>query len=154
MLLVWLAFICVVAAYIPGNIKRVLKHPMLVGVKLWALAHLLANGDLGSIILFGSLLAWAVYDRISLKHRTDPGGRRSRTAAGSTTRGGYCGHYYLFCVRLCVSPAVDRRPGLRTDDVRNEDLGNVDLRMILSENRYPPRNASGAGFFGIMREDR
>jgi uncharacterized membrane protein len=72
--LVWLAFICLVAAYIPGDIKRVLKHPMLVGVKLWALAHLLANGDLGSMLMFGSLLAWAVYDRISLKYRTDPGG--------------------------------------------------------------------------------
>jgi uncharacterized membrane protein len=71
--LVWIAFVCVVAAYIPGDIKRVLKHPMLVGVKLWALAHLLANGDLGSIVLFGGLLAWAVFDRISLKHRTDPG---------------------------------------------------------------------------------
>jgi uncharacterized membrane protein len=69
----WLAIICVVAAYIRGNIARVLKHPMLVGVKLWAAAHLLANGDLGSIILFGSILAWAVYDRISLKRRTDPG---------------------------------------------------------------------------------
>ena len=72
--LVWPAIICIVAAYIPGNIKRILKHPMLVGVKLWAVAHLLANGDLGSIILFGSILAWAVYDRISLKRRTDPGG--------------------------------------------------------------------------------
>lgn len=67
------AFICVVAAYIPGNIKRVLKHPMLVGVKLWAFAHLLANGDLGSIVLFGAILGWAVYDRISLKRRSDPG---------------------------------------------------------------------------------
>ena len=67
--LVWLAFICLVAAYIPGDIKRVLKHPMLVGVKLWALAHLLSNGDLGSMVLFGGLLAWAVFDRISLKHR-------------------------------------------------------------------------------------
>jgi uncharacterized membrane protein len=46
---------------------------MLVGVKTWALAHLIANGDLGSLILFGSLLGWAVFDRISLKHRTDPG---------------------------------------------------------------------------------
>jgi uncharacterized membrane protein len=46
---------------------------MLAGIKLWALAHLLANGDLGSIILFGSFLAWAVYDRISLKHRSDAG---------------------------------------------------------------------------------
>jgi uncharacterized membrane protein len=71
--LVWPAIICVVAAYIPGEIKRVLKHPMLVGVKLWAVAHLLANGDLGSIILFGSVLAWAVYDRITLKRRADAG---------------------------------------------------------------------------------
>jgi uncharacterized membrane protein len=46
---------------------------MLTGVKLWAAAHLLANGDLGSIILFGSFLAWAVADRISLKRRADPG---------------------------------------------------------------------------------
>ena len=73
LVLVWPAIIMIVAAYIPGNIKRVLKHPMLAGVKLWALAHLLANGDLGSIILFGSILAWAVYDRISLKRRTDAG---------------------------------------------------------------------------------
>jgi uncharacterized membrane protein len=71
--LLWPAFICVAAAYIPGDIKRVLKHPMLVGIKLWAFGHLLANGDLGSIILFGSFLAWAVYDRITLKHRSDPG---------------------------------------------------------------------------------
>lgn len=71
--LMWPAVICVVAAYIPGNIKRVLKHPMLVGVKLWAFAHLLANGDLGSIVLFGAILAWAVYDRITLKRRSDPG---------------------------------------------------------------------------------
>jgi uncharacterized membrane protein len=72
--LVWLAFIAVAATYFPGDIKRRLKHPMLVGVKLWAVAHLIANGDLGSIVLFGSILAWAVIDRISLKHRADPGG--------------------------------------------------------------------------------
>jgi uncharacterized membrane protein len=72
-LLLWPAFICIAAAYIPGDIKRVLKHPMLVGIKLWAFGHLLANGDLGSMILFGSFLAWAVYDRITLKRRTDPG---------------------------------------------------------------------------------
>ena len=71
--LMWPASIAVVAAYIPGDIKRVLKHPMLVGVKLWAFAHLCANGDLGGIILFGSVLAWAVYDRITLKRRSDPG---------------------------------------------------------------------------------
>jgi len=71
--LVWPAAILVTAAYIPGDIKRTLKHPLLAGVKLWAFAHLLSNGDLGGIILFGAILAWAVFDRISLKHRTDPG---------------------------------------------------------------------------------
>jgi uncharacterized membrane protein len=69
----WPAVIFVLAAYIPGHIKRVLKHPMLVGVKLWALAHLITNGDLGSIILFGSFLVWAAFDRVTLKHRTDAG---------------------------------------------------------------------------------
>jgi uncharacterized membrane protein len=82
-LLVWPAMIAIVAAYVPGEIKRVLKHPMLVGVKLWAVAHLLSNGDLGSIILFGSILAWAVYDRISLKRRPDA------PAPAVATGGGY-----------------------------------------------------------------
>jgi uncharacterized membrane protein len=72
-ILMWPASIMIVAAYIPGNIKRVLKHPMLAGVKTWAFAHLCANGDLGGMILFGSVLAWAVYDRITLKYRGDAG---------------------------------------------------------------------------------
>ena len=67
------AVILVAAAYIRGRIYAKVKHPMLAGVKLWAFGHLLANGDLGGIILFGSFLAWAVYDRISLKRRSDPG---------------------------------------------------------------------------------
>lgn len=67
------AVILVVAAYVRGRIYATVKHPMLAGVKLWAFGHLLANGDLGGIILFGSFLAWAVYDRISLKRRTDAG---------------------------------------------------------------------------------
>jgi uncharacterized membrane protein len=67
------AVILVVASYIRGRIYATLKHPMLAGIKLWAAAHLLANGDLGSIILFGSFLAWAVFDRISLKRRADAG---------------------------------------------------------------------------------
>jgi len=71
--LMWPASIMVTAAYIPGNIKRKLKHPMLAGVKTWAFAHLCANGDLGGIILFGSVLAWAVYDRVTLKYRVDAG---------------------------------------------------------------------------------
>ena len=67
------AVVLVVAAYIRGRIYTVVKHPMLAGVKLWAAAHLIANGDLGAIILFGSFLGWAVFDRISLKRRADAG---------------------------------------------------------------------------------
>jgi len=67
------AVILVVASYLRGRIYTTVRHPMLAGVKLWAAAHLLANGDLGSIVLFGSFLGWAVFDRISLKHRADSG---------------------------------------------------------------------------------
>ncbi len=75
--LMWLAFISFAAmSPKPGRIKGWLRHPMLVGIKIWALAHLLANGDLGGMILFGSFLAWAVYDRISLKRRGDFGAAR------------------------------------------------------------------------------
>lgn len=74
LLLMLPAMILLVAAYVPGEIKRRLKHPMLVAVKTWAVAHLLANGDLGSIVLFGSFLAWAVVDRISVKRRAEPSG--------------------------------------------------------------------------------
>ncbi len=62
-------FVLIAAAYLPGRIKTALKHPMLAGVKLWALAHLLANGTLADVVLFGGFLAWAVADRISLKRR-------------------------------------------------------------------------------------
>ena len=57
------------AAYLPGRIKTATKHPMLVATKLWAVAHLLANGTLADVLLFGGFLAWAVADRISLKRR-------------------------------------------------------------------------------------
>ena len=58
------------APYFPGRIKAALKHPMLVAVKLWAVAHLISNGMLADVVLFGSFLVWAVADRISYKHRT------------------------------------------------------------------------------------
>jgi len=57
------------APYFPGRIKAALKHPMLVAVKLWAVAHLISNGMLADVLLFGGFLAWAVADRISYKHR-------------------------------------------------------------------------------------
>lgn len=62
-------FPLLIATYLPGRIRTVAQHPMLAAVKFWALAHLLANGMLADLILFGSLLAWAVLDRISLKRR-------------------------------------------------------------------------------------
>lgn len=62
-------FVLFAAAYLPGRIKATVRHPMLAGVKLWAVAHLLANGTLADMLLFGSFLAWAVVDRISVKRR-------------------------------------------------------------------------------------
>jgi len=59
-------FVLLVAAYAPGWIKAAVVHPMLLAVKLWALAHLVSNGDLGSILLFGGFLAWAVMARVAL----------------------------------------------------------------------------------------
>jgi uncharacterized membrane protein len=72
--LLWFAFVALTATYAPASqIKYLLRHPMLVAVKAWALSHLLVNGDLGSMLLFGSLLAWAIYDRIAVKRRGDSG---------------------------------------------------------------------------------
>ena len=62
-------FPLLIAAYLPGRIKTAAKHPMLAAVKFWALAHLLANGSLADVLLFGGFLVWAVMDRISLKRR-------------------------------------------------------------------------------------
>jgi uncharacterized membrane protein len=60
-LLMLLSFVLLAAVYVPGNqIKAKLHHPMVLGVKVWALAHLLANGSLADSVLFGSFLLWAV----------------------------------------------------------------------------------------------
>lgn len=63
-------FVLFFAPYLPGRISTATKHPQLVAVKLWALSHLLVNGSVADVVLFGSFLAWAVVDRISLKRRT------------------------------------------------------------------------------------
>jgi len=70
MLLMLIVFPALLATYLPGRISRALGHPMLVAVKAWAVAHLLVNGTLADVLLFGGFLAWAVVDRISLKRRT------------------------------------------------------------------------------------
>jgi uncharacterized membrane protein len=69
MLLMMFVFPLLLATYLPGRIKTAFKHPTLVAVKTWAVAHLLANGGLHDVVLFGALLAWAVLDRISYRHR-------------------------------------------------------------------------------------
>jgi len=69
MLLMLPAFPLLLAAYFPGRIKAKVQHPMLAATKTWALAHLLANGMLGDVLLFGGFLAWAVLDRISVGKR-------------------------------------------------------------------------------------
>lgn len=78
------AAILIVAAYVPSRIRDRVRHPMLLSIKIWALAHLLANGELAAIILFASFLAWAVFDRISVKKRgaLGPLGSRKGTLSG------------------------------------------------------------------------
>lgn len=72
-LLVLLALILLAAAYLPaGKIAAAAKHPMLAGVKLWAFGHLLVNGEVRSIMLFGAFLAYGVIDRIAVKKRNEP----------------------------------------------------------------------------------
>lgn len=81
-LLTLMAFVFLAAAYVPGNaIKARLRHPMVLGVKVWALAHLLANGRLADLVLFGAFLVWAVLDFRSLRQRD----RASPSAAAPST---------------------------------------------------------------------
>ncbi len=69
-LITLLSFVLLVAAYLPGTrIKAKLGHPMVAGVKGWAFAHLLANGNLADVLLFGSFLAWGVLDFSSARRR-------------------------------------------------------------------------------------
>ncbi|MDH3712934.1 MAG: NnrU family protein [Gammaproteobacteria bacterium] len=65
-------FPLLIAAYLPSRIGIAARHPMLLATKIWALAHLLANGMLADVLLFGAFLAWAVADRISVKRRGPP----------------------------------------------------------------------------------
>lgn len=74
MLLLLVAFVLLAAAYVPGNaIKARLHHPMVLGVKTWALAHLLVNGNLAQVVLFGAFLVWAVLDFSAARRRDRAG---------------------------------------------------------------------------------
>lgn len=95
-------FVLLLAAYLPGRIKSATKHPMLVATKLWAVSHLLANGMLADVVLFGAFLAWAVADRISLNRRPArpiPGAPASQLNDAIAVIGGL-GLYGLFAMAL------------------------------------------------------
>ncbi len=64
-------FPLLIAAYAPGRIRSITKHPMLLATTLWAAAHLLTNGTLPDLLLFGTFLVWSTVDRISMAHRTE-----------------------------------------------------------------------------------
>lgn len=111
LLLLLPVFVLLLAAYLPGRIKWAAKHPMLLATKLWATAHLLANGNLADVLLFGGFLAWAVLDRISMKRRTQrpvPGAPAGRfndliAVAGGLVLYGFfvkAGHAWLIGVAL------------------------------------------------------
>lgn len=76
-LLTLISFVLLAAAYVPGNgIKARLHHPMVLGVKVWALAHLLANGNAGHVVLFASFLLWAIVDFRAARRRDRAAGTR------------------------------------------------------------------------------
>ena len=108
MTLMLFAFILLAAAYIPSRIRTYARHPMLLAIKLWALGHLLVNGDLGSIVLFGSFLAWAVFDRISVKRRAASGlavGEQGKGPLGDAT-GGLTGDIAVVVVGVAAYAAM------------------------------------------------
>jgi uncharacterized membrane protein len=110
MLLMIPALVLLVAAYVPSRIRTALRPPMLIPVMLWALAHLLANGDLASVLLFGSFLAYGVFDLISASRRAalGPLGRAPGSAAGDAAAivGGLALYALLFGLG---PPAAHRR---------------------------------------------
>ena len=114
-LLMLLAFILLAAAYVPRNgIKAWVHHPMVLGVKVWALAHLLANHTLADLLLFGSFLVWAVLDFRAARSRDRAGhvsyapGTMGGTVGDGGRRRGGLGRVRLLGARLPV-----RRDALR-----------------------------------------
>ncbi len=119
-----------VYAFPAGRMKAALKHPMLVAIKVWALAHLLANGDIAALVLFGSFLAWAIVDRISVKRRGDDwtcarSGEVGRRRARGRDRG-------LSSVRVEAASVAVRRAAARlrreTNSVRPFHADKIPLQ--------------------------
>ena len=116
--LMWFAFVALACMNpAPGRIRGWLRHPMLVAIKIWALA--LANGDAGGMLLFGSFLAWAVFDRIAVKRRGDMGAPQvaSFTRADATALGvgtiAYVAMIFLHPILIGVPVIGIKSPELR-----------------------------------------
>lgn len=69
-------FPLLIEAYLPGKLRAKFPHPMLLAIKIWAFSHLISNGDLASMVLFGTFLIWSIYARISVRHRDALSGRQ------------------------------------------------------------------------------
>ncbi|MDR9440746.1 MAG: NnrU family protein [Halomonas sp.] len=97
------AFVLLVATYVPGNhVKAKLGHPMIIAVKLWAFAHLLANGRLGDIVFFGAFLLWAVFDFRAARRRPRPDAAAPSMVGTIATVVIGLVAYYLFAFHLHV----------------------------------------------------
>lgn len=112
-LLTLIAFILLAAAFVPRNaIKSTTHHPMVLSVKVWAFAHLLSNGGLADLVLFGAFLAWAVVCYIALQKRDraagtqyppgTPGGTAATVIAGAAAWAGFA--FWLHRVLIGVPP--------------------------------------------------
>ena len=99
------AIILLVAAYVPSRIRSAVGHPMLTALMIWAFAHLLANGDLASVLLFGSLLGFAVYDRILRDRPPLAWAARQCQGRGAQRHPGDCSGDWRF-TRSCCSGAM------------------------------------------------
>jgi uncharacterized membrane protein len=101
MALVWVAFVLLACSNGPvGRIKAAVRHPMLLGVILWAIGHLLANGDQASSLLFGAFLAWAVVDLLSALKRNEPAPVASKPIADLIAVVAGTGLYLVFVFLL------------------------------------------------------
>jgi NnrU protein len=91
--------VLLVTACVPSRIRAAVRHPMLIAVMLWSLAHLLADGDLASVLLFGSFLAYGVTDMISANQRA------ALAVPRGVAGGGRCGHC-RWTRALCAPPGL------------------------------------------------
>ncbi len=106
------AFVLIVAAYVPrSRLRALVGHPMLLGVALWALAHLLANGGAADLVLFGAFLVWAVVDFVASRRRDRAEGRQRRGTWGSDLTSVVVGTvaWYVFALYL-HAPLIGVRP--------------------------------------------